>query len=90
LYDLRDNAEAHRYELYVEGQTVFANYRRDGDRLTILWVEAPPALRGTGAAGKLMSLVGEEAKQNNWRITPVCGYASAWLRASKAYRDLIA
>jgi predicted GNAT family acetyltransferase len=90
MKDLRDNSEANRYELDVEGQTVFANYRRNGNVLTILWVEAPPALRGTGAAGKLMSLVSEEARGEGWRIVPVCGYAAAWLRGSKTYRDLVA
>jgi uncharacterized protein len=90
MNDLRDNTEASRYELDVEGQTVFANYRRNGDVLTILWVEAPMALRGTGAAGKLMSLLGEEAKAKGWRVVPVCGYAAAWLRGSKTYRDLVA
>lgn len=90
MNDLRDNAEASRYELDVDGQTVFANYRRDGDVLTILWVEAPPALRGTGAASRLMSLLGEEARRRGWRIVPRCGYAAAWLRGSKQYRDLVA
>jgi predicted GNAT family acetyltransferase len=90
MNDLRDNTEASRYELDVEGQTVFANYRRSDGVLTILWVEAPPALRGTGAAGRLMTLVAEEAKSRGWRIVPVCGYAAAWLRGSKAYRDLVA
>ena len=90
MKDLRDNDEASRYELDVEGQTVFARYRRDGGVLTILWVEAPPALRGTGAAGKLMALMAEEARQKGWSIVPVCGYAAAWLRGSKTYRDLVA
>lgn len=90
MQDLRDNAAAGRYELDVEGQTVFANYRRADGVLTILWVEAPPALRGTGAASKLMTLLAEEAKTQGWRVVPVCGYAAAWLRGSKAYRDLVA
>jgi uncharacterized protein len=88
MTQLRDTGS--RYELDVEGQTVFANYRRSGDVLTILYVEAPVPLRGTGAAGKLMTLVGEEAKKNSWSIVPVCGYAAAWLRGSKTYRDLVA
>lgn len=87
---LKDNIAASRYELDVAGQIVFANYRRSADVLAILWVEAPPPLRGTGAAGRLMSLLGEEARRQGWRIAPVCGYAAAWLRGSKQYRDLIA
>lgn len=89
LGELRDNADRSRYEMDVSGKTVFANYRREGDVLTILWVEAPPVLRGTGAAGRLMTLIGEEARRQGWKITPVCGYAAAWLRGSKAYRDLV-
>lgn len=90
MSELRDNVEGGQYELDVNGETAFAKYRRQDGELTILWVEAPPALRGTGAAGRLMSLVAEEAKRNSWRVVPVCGYAAAWLRGSKQYRDLVA
>ena len=87
---LIDNTETSRFELDVGGQTVFANYRRTDGVITIMWVEAPPALRGTGAAGRLMTLVAEQARKEGARIVPVCGYAAGWLRARKAYRDLVA
>ncbi len=90
MSDLRDNTEASQYELDINGETAFARYRKQGGVLTILWVEAPPALRGTGAAGKLMALVSEEARRNRWSVAPVCGYAAAWLSASKQYGDLVA
>lgn len=86
---LRDNTAASRYELDIDGETVFANYRKSGDTLTILWVEAPPALRGSGAAGKLMKSLAHEAAANGWRIVPICGYAAAWLRRSPEFRSLI-
>jgi hypothetical protein len=87
---LRDNTEAGQYELDESGHTSFAKYRKADGVLTILWVEAPQELRGTGAAGRLMTLVSEEARRNNWRVVPVCGYAAGWLRGSKTYRDLVA
>lgn len=87
---LKDNTYAGQYEMDVDGQTVFARYRRSEGVLTILWVEAPATLRGTGAAGRLMKLVAGEAKAAGWRIVPVCGYAAAWLRRSPEYRDLVA
>ena len=86
MSDLRDNTAESQYELDENGHTSFARYRRV---LTILWVEAPPELRGTGAAGRLMARVAEEATQNKWRVVPVCGYAAGWLRGSKQYRDLV-
>ena len=87
---LHDNTAASQYELDIDGQTVFARYRKSEGVLTIQWVESPPALRGTGAAGRLMKLVAAEAKARSWRVVPVCGYAAAWLRGSHEYRDLVA
>ncbi len=86
---LRHNANAGQYELDVDGQTVFARCRRQDGVLTILWVEAPAGLRGTGAAGRLMKLVAQEAREQGWRVVPVCGYAAAWLRRSPEYRELV-
>ena len=86
---LRDNQAANQYELDIDGETVFARYRRQDGVLTIQWVEAPPALRGTGAAGRLMKLVAGEAKSQRWRVVPVCGYAAAWLRRSPEFRELV-
>src|SRR4051812_50194579 len=51
---ITDNVARSRYELDVDGRIVFANYRRNGSTLHIPYVEAPPSLRGTGAAGPLV------------------------------------
>lgn len=90
MSELRDNTSASQYELDENGHTAFAQYRKADGVLTIMWVESPPELRGTGAAGRLMTKVAEEARKNNWRVVPVCGYAAGWLRGSKQYRDLVA
>ena len=59
MSELHDNAAAEQYELVLNGETVFARYRKSAGVLTVLWVESPPVLRGTGAAGKLMNLMAE-------------------------------
>ena len=87
---VRNNHERCRYELDIDGQVVFASYRRDGATLAILHVEAPPALRGTGAAGRLMHGVMAMARTTGAKIVPLCGYASAWLRRHREYAELLA
>jgi len=87
---IQDNVERSRFELDVNGQVVFASYRRQGPTLAIYHVEAPPALRGTGAAGRLMRGVAEAARQEGRRIVPYCGYAAAWIRRHREYHDLLA
>lgn len=74
------NPAKSRYELEVDGMIAFADYQRSGQRLVIPYVEADPALRGTGAAGRLMSKVAETARGDGMKILPLCGYAAAWLK----------
>lgn len=78
-----------RYEIVEQGLTVYADYRRQGDRLYIDYVYSPPALRGTGASGRLMTAVAQQARAEHLSITPICGYAAAWLRRSSEFRDLV-
>ncbi|KRB49362.1 MAG: GNAT family N-acetyltransferase [Pseudomonadota bacterium] len=87
---LRNNKVDHRYEMVEQGMTSWADYRLSGDRLYVDHVESPPALRGTGAAGRLMAALAADARGQGLKITPICGYAAAWLRRSPEFRDLVA
>ena len=84
-----DNRTMNRFELTVGNQTVFADYRRNGRTLVISYVEAPPSLRGTGAAGRLMEGVVETARTEGLKIVPLCGYAAMWIRRNQ-HSDLLA
>ncbi len=87
---MHDNRALSRFELTEQGLTAYADYRRGPRELVIAPVYAPPALRGTGTAGRLMRAVAEQARADGVRIVPLCGYARAWLHRSPAHRDLIA
>jgi predicted GNAT family acetyltransferase len=78
--EVHDNPALHRFEMTEQGQTVFADYRRDGRRLIIDHVEAPVSLRGTGAAGRFMEGLVAAARTEGSAIVPICSYAVAWLR----------
>ncbi len=88
--NLKDNAARKRFELEVDGHVAFADYRRSGDTLVIPHVEAAPALRGTGAAGRLMQGLMEHARAEGVKILPLCGYAAAWIRRHPEFHDLVA
>ncbi|MDO8377604.1 MAG: GNAT family N-acetyltransferase [Pseudomonadota bacterium] len=87
MTELRDTGD--RYEMDEQGQTSWADYRLSGDRLYLDHVESPPALRGTGAAGRLMAALSADVRAKGLKITPICGYAAAWLRRSKEFGDLV-
>ena len=85
-----DNVARHRFELAEAGAVAFADYRRDGERLVIPHVEAPDALRGAGAAGRLMDGVVAHARAEGRKIVPICSYAAAWLQRHPEHADIVA
>ena len=89
MSEVTDNAARSRFELSEGGQTAFADYRREPGRLVLPYVEAPPALRGTGAAGRLMEGVLASARAEGLKVVPICGYASAYIRRHKQHHDLL-
>ncbi len=88
--EFKDNTAARRFEWIENGATAFANYRQDGARLIIPHVEAPPALRGTGAAGRLMEAIVDHARKADIKLLPTCSYAVAWFRRHREASDVLA
>jgi len=85
-----DNEERHRFEETENGLVVFANYREQDGRYTLTHVEADPALRGTGAAARLMEAIVAHARAQNLKLTPRCSYAVAWFKRHPEALDLVA
>jgi len=85
-----DNAARQRFELEIDGQVVFADYRRRGSVVIVPHVEAPVALRGTGASGQLMAGMLALLRERGERIVPTCSYAAAWIRRHPEFLDVLA
>lgn len=90
MTDVRDNPDHSRFELEEEGLIAVADYRRQGDTLLITHVEAPPALRGKGTAGRLMTGLLDQVRSQGLKVTPICSYAVAFIRRHPEYQDLVA
>ena len=84
-----DNDDKHRFEAEENGKLVFANYREHDGRYLLTHVEADPALRGTGAAARLMEAIVAHARANNLKLVPRCSYAVAWFARHPDASDFI-
>jgi len=89
MNQVTDQPERQRFELVEEGKLAFANYRREGNLLIIPHVEADPALRGRGTAGRLMAGMLEIVRSRGKKVRPLCGYAAAWIQRHPDYHDLV-
>lgn len=79
MSEVKDNPGRSRFEMVEAGQIVFADYRRVGTTIYIDHVEAPPSLRGSGAAGRFMEGLVEAARSEGATLAPICSYAVHWL-----------
>lgn len=95
MTEFRDVRADQRFEQgFVDGdgqvRTVFADYAVQGDTRVILHVEADPALRGGGAAGRFMQALADHARAEDLKLAPRCSYAVVWLKRHPEYDDVLA
>lgn len=88
MSQITDNTARCRFELAEEGKLAFADYRLDDNVLILPHVEADPALRGKGTAGRLMAGVLTLAAERGWKVHPICGYAAAYMTRHPEYAEL--
>jgi uncharacterized protein len=84
-----DNTEHNRFELMENGLTVFADYRHHDNRYILIHVQSDPALRGTGAASRLMEQIAAHAREQKLQIVPRCAYATEWFQRHPEAADVL-
>lgn len=89
------------FTLKNKGGNVFSfEYEKDGEKLAnIDWIlrdnimdmnhtYVSEKLRGQGVAKKLLDRAAEYARENNYKMNPICSYVVASFEKSEAYNDV--
>ena len=83
-----NNEDEQRFETQLGSAAAFLAYRRSPGKLVLLHTEVPPAYRGNGIAGQLVSAAVRFARQSHLRIVPLCPFTSAFLAKHPEYQDV--
>ncbi len=86
---VRDNIARHRFELDVEDGIAFANYRRDGNVLTLTHTEVPKHLEGRGIGSRLVAVVLDIARTQGLTVVPRCSFVTAYIKRHPQYAGLV-
>ena len=78
--EVRDNRDASRFELTVEGQMAVLEYERKDGAMVFNHTEVPAQLRGRGYGEILVKAGLDAARAEGLRIVAVCPYVRAYLR----------
>jgi len=88
--EIRHDTQACQFYCTVENLRCLIDYRLDGDVMSITHTLVPPALEGRGIAAQLTRHALETAKNQHWKVLPLCSYAAAYIRRHPEYADLLA
>jgi hypothetical protein len=87
--EIRDDREAHRYVLDVEGQQAVVLYNEVAGGLLITETLVPPALEGRGLASRLADHVLTDLRARGLIVLPTCPFFARYLQKHREHADLV-
>lgn len=87
--EIRNDEDAHRYELPVGGEVAVVTYNLSGQNLMITETLVPEALEGQGIASRLARHVIADARERSLLILPVCPFFSGYLQKHPEHADVV-
>jgi predicted GNAT family acetyltransferase len=85
---VRDNKAHSRFELDVEGELAFANYRLTPSAVIITHTETPRRLRGRGIASELVQGALQLIRADGLKVIAGCGFVADYLHSHPEFGDL--
>ena len=90
MTSVRDNKAKSRFELDIDGNIAFANYRATPLAVIITHTETPAALRGRGIGSELVKGALELIRGEGRKVTAGCSFVADYLRDHPENRDIMA
>lgn len=87
--DIRDDREARRYELTINGLTSVVMYNEAGGGLMITETIVPPALEGRGIASRMARHVLEDIRRRGLVVLPTCPFFAVYLKKHPEWTDVV-
>jgi len=78
IYEITNNEQNMRFELKLEGQVAFLEYRYKKGNLALMHTEVPAVLEGKGLGSALAKYAFQFAKQNNLPVLVYCPFVSSF------------
>lgn len=88
--DVRDAAQARRYELTLQGQVAgFIDYRDRGQVRDLVHTEVRPEHEGQGVGQALARFALDDARSQRRKVVPSCSFIAAYVQRHPDTADLV-
>ena len=86
---VRNNENAGRFEIDIEGRLAVSNYTTRDDTIYFTHTEVPEALEGRGIGNVLARVALDYARANGLRVVPHCTFIASFIKRHPEYQDLV-
>jgi predicted GNAT family acetyltransferase len=87
---VKDSPALSRFEMDVNGATVFVTYTLSQSVPTLLHLEVPKALEGHGVATRFTKAVLDLLRTEKRKAVVICPFIAAFIRKNSEYNDVLA
>ena len=89
-WTVRDNAEAHRFEIDLGGGAIaIAEYTLPKGLMMFTHTEVPPEHEGQGIGTALIRAGLEAARERGRKVIPICPFFAAYIKRHPEEQDLL-
>ena len=87
--DVIHNPSTNRFEIPIGESLAFLEYAIKNDDMIFLHTETPPQYEGRGIGSRLARAGLEFAKENLYRVVPLCPFIEAYIVRHPEYKPLV-
>lgn len=84
-----DNTAEHRFEVALDGETAFAEYRLVEHGIILPHTVVPEAFEGRGVGSALAKAALSYARANDLKVIPTCPFMSAYIQKHPEWHDIV-
>ncbi len=87
---LVNNEAIHHFELEINGQLAFIDYKRKDNKIYLIHTEVPETLKGTGSAEAIVTKAFHFIEEHQLNLVPLCSYVQVYLKRHPEWNRLLA
>ncbi len=83
------NTTGKRFEMQVDENTAFINYKQGGNTVYLIHTEVPAALEGKGVASALVEKTLHYIQEHQLHLVPLCTFVQSYLEKHPQWKKLV-
>src|SRR5215212_3600217 len=87
--DARMNQETQQFEIVLDGETAFAEYRLVHGAIILPHTVVPEAFEGRGVGSALAKAALGYAREHELKVIPTCPFIAAYIQKHPEWHDIV-